>query len=141
MASTRPRMPLWVAGLPVTQASALMSSGNIRRYSSAIHAISRGPVPTSGAGTLTLGLMKCRRASSRVNARVIASNSSAVYFAGSRHSPPFDPPNGTSTTAHLYDMRAARASTSSWSTTGAYRMPPLVGSRCSLWTARQPTNT
>ena len=55
MASTRPAMPPALSGLPVTQAEALMSVVFIRRYWSAIQAISRSPVPMSGAGTFCEG--------------------------------------------------------------------------------------
>ena len=51
VASERPTKPPFSGGLPVTQASALISVGNTLRYSSAIHDISWAPVPTSGAGT------------------------------------------------------------------------------------------
>ena len=50
-------MPPWEKGLPVVQAMALMSSGCRLRYVSAIQAISRSPVPISGAGTLRAGLI------------------------------------------------------------------------------------
>ena len=50
--------------LPVTQARALMSVVFMRAYWSAIHAISRSPVPMSGAGTFWAGLIRSRLASS-----------------------------------------------------------------------------
>ena len=54
VASTRPGMPPAFSGLPVTQAEALMSVVFIRLYWSTIQAISRSPVPMSGAGTFWL---------------------------------------------------------------------------------------
>ena len=55
-------MPPAFSGLPVTQAEALMSVVFIRRYWSTIQAISRSPVPMSGAGTFWLGLIRSRLA-------------------------------------------------------------------------------
>ena len=57
-------MPPAFKGLPVTQAEALMSVVFIRLYWSTIQAISRSPVPMSGAGTFWLGLIRSRLASS-----------------------------------------------------------------------------
>jgi hypothetical protein len=105
-----------------------------------IQLISRGPVPTSGAGTSTLkekeeeglryeiwilfverkgaklkvlnsypGPMNFFWQSSIVYRRVIRSNCSTVYFLGSILIPPLAPPKGTSTTAHLNVIRAAKA--------------------------------
>ena len=51
VASVLPAIPPLFTGLPVTQAHAFKSVGFKRLYSSAIQAISRSPVPTSGAGT------------------------------------------------------------------------------------------
>ncbi len=51
VASVRPTMPPVATGLPVTQARELSSLVFIRAYWSAIQAISRSPVPMSGAGT------------------------------------------------------------------------------------------
>lgn len=46
----------WLIGFPVTQACALMSwKPTVLAYVSAIHDISRSPVPMSGAGTSTPG--------------------------------------------------------------------------------------
>ena len=64
VASTRPAMPPAFSGLPVTQAMPLMSVVFIRLYWSAIHAISRSPVPMSGAGTFCAGLIMSRLISS-----------------------------------------------------------------------------
>ena len=64
VASTRPRMPPACGGFPVTQALALMSVVFIRAYWSAIQAISRSPVPMSGAGTFCAGWIRSRLISS-----------------------------------------------------------------------------
>ena len=45
------------------------------------------------------------------------------YSLGSILIPPFAPPNGTSTTAHLNVINMAKAFTSSLSTSGLYRIP------------------
>ena len=60
---------------------------------------------------------------------VILSNSSGFHSFTSIKSPPFDPPKGTSTKAHLYVIKAAKASTSSWFTAKSYLIPPLTGSK------------
>jgi hypothetical protein len=57
------------------------------------------------------------------------------------HTPPFAPPKGTFTIAHLKVMSAARAMTSSRDTSTLKRMPPLVGSRWWLCSARKPWTT
>ena len=64
VASTRPWMPPACGGFPVTQALALMSVVFIRAYWSAIQAISRSPVPMSGAGTFCAGWIRSRLISS-----------------------------------------------------------------------------
>ena len=74
--------------------------------------------------------------SSYANRRVIFSISSGSHFVGSICSPPFDPPKGASTRAHLYVIRAANASTSSWFTEVANLIPPFTGSLCSECTDR-----
>ena len=68
---------------------------------STIQAISRAPVPKSGAGTSVPGPMKFFFTSSKVYRRVIRSSSSLLYFRPSILMPPLAPPKGTSTTAHL----------------------------------------
>ena len=50
-----------------------------------------------------------------------------VLTFGSMQTPAFPPPNGTSTQAHLYVMRADSALTSSELTSVEYLMPPLHG--------------
>ena len=45
------------------------------------------------------------------------------YFEGLILMPPFAPPKGTSTTAHLYVIRVANACTSSISTSSLYLIP------------------
>ena len=94
-------MPPALSGLPVTQAEALMSVVFIRRYWSTIQAISRSPVPMSGAGTFWLGLIRSRLQSSKAKRRVICSISCSFHSRGSILRPPLEPPNGTSTSAHL----------------------------------------
>ena len=94
-------MPPALSGLPVTQAEPLMSVVFIRRYWSAIHAISRSPVPMSGAGTFCDGLMRSRLQSSNAKRRVMSSSSCSFHSRGSMRRPPFEPPNGTSTRLHL----------------------------------------
>ena len=94
-------MPPAFSGLPVTQAEALMSVVFIRRYWSTIQAISRSPVPMSGAGTFWLGLIRSRLQSSKAKRRVISSISCSFHSRGSIRSPPLEPPKGTSTSAHL----------------------------------------
>ncbi len=114
VASVLPAIPPLANGLPVTQALAfMMSDGPVRLYSSAIQAMVCSLVPISGAGTFRPGHMRLRLASSWVNRRVIRSSSWASHSVGSILSAPFDPPNGTSTTAHFRLMSAASASTSS----------------------------
>ena len=64
------------------------------------------------------GPMKPFFASSIVNLRVMCSNSFSEYLVGSILIPPFAPPKGTSTMAHLKVMSIARAFTSSSVTWG-----------------------
>ncbi len=87
------------------------------------------------------GPMKFLLTSSNVNRRVIRSISAAEYCDRSIRTPPFAPPNGTFTIAHLYVIIAASAITSSSSTCGANRIPPFVGNRCTLCCARHPSIT
>jgi hypothetical protein len=68
---------------------------------SAIHAISRGPVPKSGAGTSMPGPMKFLVLSSKVKRRVIRSSSCSEYLWAAILTPPLAPPKGTLTMAHL----------------------------------------
>lgn len=53
------------------------------------------------------------------------------------YTPPLAPPNGTSTTAHLYVISAESALTSSSQTSKENRIPPLVGVLCSECCERQ----
>ena len=59
-------MPPELRGLPVTQALPSMSVVCMRLYWSAIHAISRSPVPMSGAGTFCEGWIRSRLANSYI---------------------------------------------------------------------------
>ena len=139
VASVLPAIPPLLTGFPVTQAHAFKSVGFRRLYSSAIHAISLSPVPTSGAGTFWEGCIKSLFASSCANRLVILSNSSGFQSLGLIINPPLDPPKGTSTNAHLYVISAARASTSPWLTARSYLIPPFTGSKWSECTERKPT--
>src|SRR4051794_35698792 len=60
---------------------------------------------------------------------------------GSQRTPPFAPPKGRSTIAVLNVIDAARAFTSSTSTSGWKRSPPLPGPRVVSWWMRQPRKT
>ena len=51
---------------------------------------------------------------------------------------PFDPPKGKSISEHLYDIRAAKASTSLCDAPNEYLIPPLTGSLCSECTHLKP---
>ena len=50
--------------------------------------------------------------------------------------PPFEPPNGMSTTAHFHVIHAASAFTSSIVTLRSNRMPPFAGPRDVLCSTR-----
>ena len=76
-----------------------------------------------------------------MNLLVIFSKSSSEYLLGFIFRPPLEPPKGTSITAFLNVINIAIASTSVAETAGEYLIPPLTGSKCSEWTARQPVNT
>lgn len=67
--------------------------------------------------------MKPFFASSIVNLLVIFSSSSSLYILGSMRTPALPPPNGTSTTAHLYVIKAASALTSPSLTSGLNLTP------------------
>src|SRR3546814_2477080 len=60
---------------------------------------------------------------------------------GSQRTPPFAPPKGMPNTAVLRVICAARAVTSSASTSWWKRIPPLPGPRTVLWCTRQPVKT
>merc|ERR1711914_47844 len=87
------------------------------------------PVYISGAGTSIAGPRKPCLFNFWVNRRVTLSISQSEYFLESIVIPALAPPNGTSTTEHFQVIKAAKALTSSISTSGAYLIPPLVGRR------------
>ena len=60
---------------------------------------------------------------------------------GSQITPPLAPANGMLTTAHFQVIQAARALTSSSVTSGAKRIPPLLGPREMLCWTRYPVKT
>ena len=96
-------------------------------------------VPTSGAGMSRSG--PTIGSSSVAKRRVTASSSLALIARGSQVTPPFAPPNGTSTSAHFQVIHIARARTSSRSAWGWKRSPPLAGPRETLCWTRNPVNT
>jgi hypothetical protein len=73
-----------------------------------------------------------------MNRRVILRFSFTDMVRGSHSTPPLAPPKGTSSTAHFQLIHVARAVTSSSSTLGWKRMPPLPGPRVSLCSTRKP---
>ena len=81
-----------------------------------IQAIVWALVPTSGAGMSESGPMM--PSSSVANRRVSASSSFELIVEGSQVTPPFAPPNGTSTKAHFQVIHIASARTSSRSVAG-----------------------
>ena len=106
---------------------------------SMIQAITWAFVPTSGAGMSesgpTIGW------SSVAKRRVRPSSSLPLMLVGSQLTPPFAPPNGTSTSAHFQVIHIASARTSSRSVWGWKRRPPLAGPRATLCWTRYPENT
>ena len=74
--------------------------------------------------------------SSTVSRRVTRSTNAVSRRNGSMQTPPFAPPKGTSTSAHLNVISAARPMTSFCVTIVLNRIPPLVGRRCWLCCAR-----
>jgi hypothetical protein len=76
------------------------------------------------------------RSSLSMNWRVIRSVSSGVKSLAGQLMPPLAPPYGIPTIAVFQLMSAASARTSSRSTSGWYRMPPLYGPRAPLCCTR-----
>ena len=99
-----------------------------------IQAIVCALVPTSGAGMSESGPMM--PSSSVANRRVSASSSFELIVVGSHVTPPFAPPNGTSTSAHFQVIHMASARTSSTSVAGWKRRPPFAGPRATLCCTR-----
>jgi len=95
--------------------------------------ISLSLVPTSGAGTSVSGPMMERI--SYAYLLVSLSSSARDIFFGLQATPPLAPPYGKPTTWHFSVMSKARAVIKSKSTSGAYLIPPFVGSYTLLcWT-------
>src|SRR5438552_17498020 len=105
-------------------------------YSSYIHAISRGPVLTSGAGTSRYGPTTVSIALK--NERQSLSSSWTESCFGSTFTPPLPPPKGTSSSAHFQVIRAEKQRNSSRDAFGWKRSPPLKGPRAPLCWIRQP---
>ena len=130
VAASRPYEPSSAIGFPVTHAG--VCPWNFP-YSSIIQAIVWAFVPTSGAGmsrcgpsTFTILPMK---------ERAIFSRSSGRQTSTEQLTPPLAPPNGIPAIAVFHVMRDASARTSSRSTSGWNRTPPLYGPRAPLcWT-------
>ncbi len=78
---------------------------------------------TSGAGMSRVGPRTFSTLS--MNERVIAWSSDRSSRSAGQLMPPFAPPNGTPTTAVFQVMSEASARTSSMSTSGWKRTPPL----------------
>ena len=133
MAESRPSEPPTVTGFPVITPG---ESPWILEYSSYIHAISRGPVFTSGAGMSRYGPTTMSIAAK--NARDRRSSSTSDSFFGSTFTPPLPPPNGTSSRAVFHVINAAKQRNSSSEAFGWNRSPPLNGPRAALYWTRQP---
>ena len=113
VADRRPSEPPSSTGFPVTTPGSYPAN---LAYSSTIHAMTSGPVLTSGAGMSSRGPMNiCIRS---VKRRVRRCRSPGVRSRGSQSTPPLAPPKGRSMTAVFQVMREARARTSSRSTSG-----------------------
>ena len=92
-------------------------------YSSMNHAIVCAFVFTSGAGMSRVGPRTFSILS--MNERAIVCSSDCFRSAAGQLTPPFAPPNGIPATAVFQVMSEARARTSSTSTSGWKRTPPL----------------
>ena len=102
------------SGLPVTTPSTEWPL--FMEYVSKIHAISLGPVPTSGAGMSFSGPISVMI--SEVKRRVIRWSSPSDMCFGSQTTPPFAPPNGMPMRAHFHVIHMASDFTSSSVTSG-----------------------
>ena len=120
VAASRPYEPSSAIGLPVTQAGVWPWS---LPYSSISQAITCASVPTSGAGMSRVGPSTFSILSRKE--RVTVWSSRASSRAGSTSMPPFAPPNGMPTIAVFQVISSASARTSSRSTLGWKRIPPL----------------
>ena len=120
VACSRPSDPSRATGLPVTIPGVWPWS---LPYSSIIQAITWASVLTSGAGMSRVGPSTFSILS--MNERAIAWTSSRSSSSAGQLTPPLAPPNGTFATAVFQVISEARARTSSTSTSGWKRMPPL----------------
>jgi len=120
VAASRPKEPSSAIGLPVTQAGVWPWSFP---YSSMSQAMTWALVPTSGAGMSRWGPSTFSILSMKERATAWSSFDSSLL--GSTFTPPFAPPYGMFTIAVFQVMSSASARTSSRSTSGWKRMPPL----------------
>ncbi len=120
VAASRPREPSSSSGLPVTQAGVWPWS---LPYSSISQAMVCALVPTSGAGMSRCGPMTFSILS--MNDRATFWTSTGSSLVGSTFTPPLAPPKGISAIAVFQVISSASARTSSRSTSGWNRMPPL----------------
>ena len=109
-----PKLPPIAIGLPVITAG--INCLRIILYSSIIHPIIIGLVYISGAGISTSGPIKSAIAS--IYPRLKRSNSIRDNSLGLTVIPPFAPPKGKFTTAHLKVIQNAKDFTSSIETFG-----------------------
>ena len=120
VAASRPADPSSDSGLPVTMAGVWPCS---LPYSSMNQAMTWALVPTSGAGMSRLG--PSTLSTLPMNERATRCSSSCVRSCGFTSTPPLAPPNGMPTMAVFQLISSARARTSSRSTSGWKRTPPL----------------
>jgi hypothetical protein len=116
-----------VIGLPVQIAGVWPCSFP---YSSIIQAIVCALVFTSGAGMSRVGPRIFSILS--MNERATFCSSACSISPAGQLTPPLAPPKGTSATAVFQVIKEASARTSSMSTSGWKRMPPLYGPRAPL---------
>ena len=110
--------PTEAHGLPAITAGESLD----REYSSYIQAISRGPVFTSGAGMSRCGPITSSIA--ETNERQSRSSSAIDSAFGSTRTPPFAPPNGTSSSAVFHVINAEKHRNSSRDASGWNRARP-----------------
>ena len=121
VAASRPSEPPTAIGLPVS--TARLSIPLMRLYSSAIQAISRPEVFTSGAGTSISGPMM--GAMPRMKDRHRRSSSRSESSLGFTRTPPLPPPYGRSSSEVFHVMSAAKQRNSSSEASSWKRRPPL----------------
>ena len=120
VAASRPNEPSSAIGLPVTHAGECPCSFP---YWSIIQAITWALVLTSGAGMSRVGPSSFEILS--MNARATRCSSASVRSLVSQLTPPLAPPKGTPAIAVFQVIIEASARTSSMSTSGWKRTPPL----------------